>query len=77
MKFCVGIEQDGIAHGETKKADAAGRGKARLKLCIGSDGILVKVADCSWWTAASVTGVVENNRRYTVVVEEPLYVDPL
>ena len=75
-KFGVGIEQNGIAHGKTENADPVCRGKARVKLYKGSDGILVEVADGSWGTTASVTGVVEDNRRYTVVIEEPLYIDP-
>jgi hypothetical protein len=77
MKLRVGVKQDRIAHGEAKSADAAGRREARAKKCVGSDRVLVKIADRPRRTTISVTGVVEDNRRYTVVIEEPLYVDPL
>jgi len=61
MKFGVGFQQNGIAHRETKHADAAVSGEARLKQCISSDGILVEIADRPRRTAVTVTGVVENN----------------
>jgi hypothetical protein len=77
MKFDVGIEQHGVAHRETEDADATGRGKARMKKFIGSNGILVEIADGPGRTAVSVTGVIKNNRRYAVVMEVALYANPL
>ena len=60
-KFGVSIQQNGIAHREAEDADATARGKARLKQCVSSDGILVEIADRARRTAVTVTGVVENN----------------
>lgn len=77
MKFAVGVKQDGIAHGEAKGADAAGRSEARVKQSVGSDGVPVEIADVSWRTAVSVTRVVENHRRYTAIMKQALYIDPL
>ena len=54
-KFRVGIEQNGTAHGETKNADPVRRCKALVKYSVGSDGVLMKIADRSGLAAISVT----------------------